>query len=53
MYYREIQYDESDYEDGSTPGEQVVTFDDLEEEEGDAPFDYEAYRKEVPPRKAY
>jgi hypothetical protein len=54
MYYREIQYDETDYEDGATPGELIITFDDLDDGEGDAPFDYEAaHREEVLRQKTY
>ena len=53
MYYREIQFDESDYEDGATPGQEIVTFDDLDDDQGDSRFDCEAEIEEVPPRKNY
>lgn len=53
MYYREIQFDESDYEDGAKPGELIITFDDLDEDEGDVRFDHKRYRKEVPPQETY
>lgn len=52
--YREIFYDERDYEDGATPGQEIVTFDDLDDGEDEGPFIYrEAYRKEVPPQNTH
>ncbi len=57
MHYREIYNDERDYEDGSTPGQEIVTFgdldDDLDDAQGDAPFDYEAAQREEVQRQKY
>jgi hypothetical protein len=57
MHHREIYYDERDYEDGATPGQEIVTFgdldDDLDDGRGDAPFDYEAAQREEVMRQKY
>lgn len=57
MRYREIYNDERDFEDGSTPGQEIVTFgdldDDLNDNQGDSPFDYEAAQREEVMRQKF